>query len=159
MAEYESADPSEPCDVHGWADRKRCKARAENPYDWDPAYAARAVAELRDECATLRVELAAANGLADEWKQNCLIAAAQRNAAHGRFDMLKTDMRILRTDLTEALALLGHFADHEDAPCRLDHHGACQEHGGSSLRPCDIAAARKLLARARPTEAESEGAE
>lgn len=49
----------------------------------------------------------------------------------------------------KAETLLGFFVDHEDQPCRLNHHGACEEHGGSELRPCDVAAGRELLARVR----------
>lgn len=66
------------------------------------------------------------------------------------FDDVQTvlaDNKRLRAQLAEATTLLGHFVDHEDRPCRLDHHGACQEHGGSSLRSCDVAVGRELLAR------------
>jgi hypothetical protein len=62
---------------------------------------------------------------------------------------LVAEVKRLRTQLAEAATLLGHFVDHEDEPCRFDHHGACQEHGGSSLRRCDVAAGRELLARTR----------
>lgn len=68
------------------------------------------------------------------------------------FDDVETvlaDNARLRAQTAEATALLGHFVDHEDQPCRLDHHGACQEHGGSSLRPCDVAVGREWLARIR----------
>lgn len=68
------------------------------------------------------------------------------------FDDVQTalvDNARLRKYLAEAATLLGHFVDHEDQPCRLNHHGACQEHGGSSLRPCDVAVGREWLARVR----------
>lgn len=68
------------------------------------------------------------------------------------FDDVQTvlaDNAQLRKRLAEATTLLGHFVDHEDRPCRLNHHGACEEHGGSSLRPCDVASGRELLARIR----------
>lgn len=61
--------------------------------------------------------------------------------------MRETEIFELNAQLAEATTLLGHFVNHEDQPCRLDHHGACQEHGGSSLRRCDVAAGRELLAR------------
>lgn len=66
-----------------------------------------------------------------------------------RCEDLEDELERLRAQLAEATTLLGHFVDHEDQPCRLDHHGACQEHGGSSLRPCDVAAGREWLARVR----------
>lgn len=68
------------------------------------------------------------------------------------FDDVQTvlaDNKRLRQQLAEATALIGRFVDHEDQPCRFDHHGAYQEHGGSSLRPCDVAVGREWLARVR----------
>lgn len=68
------------------------------------------------------------------------------------FDDVQTvlaDNKRLRARLVEATMLLGHFVDHEDQPCRLNHHGACEERGGSSLRPCDVAVGHELLARIR----------
>ena len=42
--------------------------------------------------------------------------------------------------------LLMAFADHEDGPCRLDHHGECQDHpGGDVDGVCAIRAAREFL--------------
>lgn len=69
--------------------------------------------------------------------------------AEAKCEDLEDEVERLREQIADATALLGHFVDHEDQPCRLDHHGACQEHGGSSLRPCDVAAGRALLARIR----------
>ncbi|NUQ98323.1 MAG: hypothetical protein HOY79_17825 [Streptomyces sp.] len=96
---------------------------------------------------------------ADAWK------AAHERAVHFELELMKcadlnrdlvnenADMGVelerLRVQVAEATTLLGHFVDHEDQPCRLDHHGGCQEHRGSSLRPCDVAAGRELLARIR----------
>jgi len=62
---------------------------------------------------------------------------------------LDSKVRRLRAQLAEATALLGHFVDHEDQPCELNHHGACKAHGGSELRPCDVAVGRELLGRLR----------
>jgi hypothetical protein len=70
------------------------------------------------------------------------------NAEAARED-LEDEVERLRTQLAEATALLGYFVDHETGTCRFDHHGACQEHGGSSLRRCDVAVGRELLARVR----------
>lgn len=66
-----------------------------------------------------------------------------------RAGQAETEAERLRKYLAEATTLLGHFVNHEDQPCRLDHHGACQERGASSLRRCDVAAGRELLARVR----------
>jgi hypothetical protein len=37
-------------------------------------------------------------------------------------------------------------------PCRLDHHGNCQEHGWFHLNgdPCPVAEAQKLLGKVKP---------
>lgn len=35
------------------------------------------------------------------------------------------------------------LVDHEDEPCRFDHHGYCQEH--TLTKPCAVAVARALL--------------
>jgi len=74
---------------------------------------------------------------------------ARADNAKAKCEDLEDEAARLREQLAEATTLLGHFIDHEDAPCRFDHHGACQEHGGSSLRRCDVAAGRELLARVR----------
>lgn len=86
------------------------------------------------------------------------VATAVECETHGqreRAERAEDEVARLRRQLAEATILLGHFVDHEDQPCRFDHHGACQEHGGSSLRRCDVAAGRELLARVRGGAGES----
>lgn len=42
--------------------------------------------------------------------------------------------------------LLHRFVDHETDPCRLDHHGYCQEHPGChEINDCPVAKGRALL--------------
>lgn len=44
----------------------------------------------------------------------------------------------------KARELLRRFVEHEDQPCRFDHHGYCQEHG-TDEPPCAVRVARQLL--------------
>lgn len=82
---------------------------------------------------------------------------------HGRYDRtideLVTEVERLRGERDQLAEQLGHQVDHEDGPCRFDHHGACQEHGGSELRPCDVATARELLVRVRDEQQRQVGEE
>ena len=43
-----------------------------------------------------------------------------------------------------AMDVLRFLVENEDQPCRLDHHGLCQEHG-LSQPPCATAMGRRLL--------------
>ena len=53
-------------------------------------------------------------------------------------------LAIARIDVLEA-ALHG-LVDHEDQPCRFDHHGYCQDHtGGFGEHGCTTAIGRKAL--------------
>lgn len=73
---------------------------------------------------------------------------ANHLATHPMLEWFR-EVRNLQNRLAEATTLLGYFVDHEDQPCRLNHHGACKAHNGSELRPCDVAAGRELLGRIR----------
>jgi hypothetical protein len=87
------------------------------------------------------------------------LATTVERETHGqreRAEQAEGEAARLREQLAEATTLLGCFVDHEDGPCRFDHHGACQEHSGSGLRRCDVAAGRELLARNRGVGERSE---
>ena len=115
-------------------------------FEWEAVKAAERVAAAEKEVERLRGVETKLRGHLDS------IGAAHQEGISARRTldaMRETEIFELNAQLAEAATLLGHFVDHEDQPCRLDHHGACQEHGGSSLRPCDVAAGRELLARVR----------
>lgn len=105
-------------------------------------------ARMRDELDRFRGLDAAAKELL---ARNVELGTRADNA-EAKCEDLEDEVQQLREQLAEATALLGHFVDHEGQPCRLNHHGACEEHGGSGLRACDVAVGRELLARIRGGE-------
>lgn len=67
------------------------------------------------------------------------VTGVSYRGAMAEIDQLRTQVDLLR------LALTG-LANHEDQPCRFDHHGYCQEHpGGFGWEGCGIAIARSAL--------------
>lgn len=65
---------------------------------------------------------------------------------------LEATAKELRAQTSEAVTLLGQLVDHEDTECRLNKHSNyCEEHGLDV--PCDVPAARALLARIRGAQA------
>ncbi len=62
------------------------------------------------------------------------------------------DLHAVLDERKQLLWLLGRLVDREDRPCRLDHHGYCQEHPGGGNIPCVTATARELLAAAYAAE-------
>lgn len=58
-----------------------------------------------------------------------------------------TDIDDWKAGVDAAMALLRPVVDalHDDSPCRLDHHGYCQEHGLPGPVPCPDGEARRLL--------------
>lgn len=49
--------------------------------------------------------------------------------------------------VTELRELLAEFVAHESGPCRLDHHGYCQDHGRFDEGECKVVVARRALGR------------
>jgi len=97
--------------------------------------------------------------VADYISQSMSAAKLERHRADLRAVLdgrLAARVTELEAESLAALTFLGHLVDHEDGPCRLDHHGCCQEHPGGGNTPCTTMAARQLLALARPAECECE---
>ena len=69
--------------------------------------------------------------------------AAENQRLREEADRLRAAWESAWAERNEARGLLHRFVDHEDDPCRFDHHGDCQEHGSSG--PCQVAEARRLL--------------
>jgi hypothetical protein len=132
-AANERADLAEAQVTEIQADRHEWQRRAQRGH---------AVAEI------LRANVTAATARAEKAEARVAHLDKARDAAVRAWKSEHDAADALQAERDTVVRLLGQFVDHEDGPCRFDHHGACQEHG-SDEGPCATDTARQFLATVR----------